>query len=268
MGGKVPSPAKVFIDENKKISSIDEIVEYILPIYYVKSPLRPHEKEKIKSSWNIIVTNRAQEFYRLKKDDPEHTPCHNPMEFFANRFYRRLIEVHPTCQVMFNKSTFKQGQLLMNMISLIVSALDTKDQVKFEGIIKSLAEGHNRIGVRSVDCKKAKLFFLSDYCSHPNCLFPTDSIFGEVLFWTLRLTLGTEIYDTVTNTGWVKLYSSLLRIIIPIAVKYEKGHKDALELSRTKRLKPILQLTDDHILPGDHGNEENRVRTASDETEK
>lgn len=78
-----------------------------------------------------------------------------------------------------------------------------------------------------------------------------DSIFGEVLFWTLRHTLGQEVYDAGTHTAWVKLYSRMLDIIIPIVVEYEQANYEAIQRVQCKRLQPILQISNTMILPAD-----------------
>ncbi len=49
----------------------------------------------------------------------------------------------------------------------------------------------------------------------------TDGIFGEVLFYTLRKTLGTETYSAEIHYAWVKVMSRILRVMIPIVVRYE-----------------------------------------------
>lgn len=65
--------------------------------------------------------------------------------------------------------------------------------------------------------------------------YDTDGIFGEVLFFILRLTLGDD-YDAVAHTGWVKIFSRILRIVVPIAVAYEIANEPAIETLTTKRV--------------------------------
>lgn len=48
-----------------------------------------------------------------------------------------------------------------------------------------------------------------------------DGIFGEVLFYTLRKTLGPEAYSTAVQYAWVKVMSRILRVIIPMVVRFE-----------------------------------------------
>lgn len=138
-----------------KETSIESLIEFLLPIYYVKRSMTLKEMGLVQSTWKMVVNNQAEEFYRLKREDPTNTPCATPMDYFANRFYRRLIEIHPTCYALFTKSTLKQGTLLRNMITMIVTGLEKDDEEpeKLKKIFTRLAEGHNRLGVRSVECK-------------------------------------------------------------------------------------------------------------------
>lgn len=66
-----------------------------------------------------------------------------------------------------------------------------------------------------------------------------DGIFGEVLFYILRLTLG-EDYDAVAHSGWIKIYSRILRIVIPIAMDYEIANKPTIDSLTTKRVSNLM----------------------------
>ena len=43
---------------------------------------------------------------------------------------------------------------------------------------------------------------------------------GEVLFYTLKSCLGPE-YDSATHKVWVKIFSRMLMVIVPVAVSFE-----------------------------------------------
>lgn len=47
-------------------------------------------------------------------------------------------------------------------------------------------------------------------------------IVGECLIWTLTRVLGPA-FDDKTKIAWVKIYSIMLSIIIPVAVKEERS---------------------------------------------
>ncbi len=67
-----------------------------------------------------------------------------------------------------------------------------------------------------------------------------DGIFGEVLFWTIKLAVGKTHYDTTTHTAWVKIYSRMLSIILPLAVKYELQHKETVRQYDVKRMQSFV----------------------------
>lgn len=52
---------------------------------------------------------------------------------------------------------------------------------------------------------------------------------GEVLFWTLRQCLGDIIYDAEMHGLWVRLFSKVLSIMIPLAVRYELADGAGIE---------------------------------------
>lgn len=75
-----------------------------------------------------------------------------------------------------------------------------------------------------------------------------DGIFGEVLFWTLKLTVGKEVYDIITHTAWIKIYSRMLFIILPIVVKYELENKDSMMKIGMKRMKSFIVSTEENSI--------------------
>lgn len=91
------------------------------------------------------------------------------------------------------------------------------------------------------------------------CFLFLDSIFGECLFWTLKTVLGIENYDTATNRAWIKFYSKMLSIILPLAIEYELKHPDSLEKFRYRRLRSnsLVDPNPDHDLL------ENAVKSAA-----
>lgn len=46
-------------------------------------------------------------------------------------------------------------------------------------------------------------------------------VIGEVLFWSLQKILG-DAYTRRVEEAWTKVFSSMLRIIVPIAVAFER----------------------------------------------
>lgn len=66
-----------------------------------------------------------------------------------------------------------------------------------------------------------------------------DGLFGEVLFWTIKSCLGSEVYTVQTHLAWIKFFSKILAVIIPLVVKYEIGHKGEIKQCEEKRMKSV-----------------------------
>jgi hemoglobin-like flavoprotein len=48
----------------------------------------------------------------------------------------------------------------------------------------------------------------------------TDGVVGEVLFWAIRSCVG-DLYTFDTHKAWVKIYSRMLKTMVPVAVAHE-----------------------------------------------
>ena len=91
-----------------------------------------------------------------------------------------------------------QGKALVKMIALVKNNADTL-VVSLQG----LARGHAYKGVLS-----------NQY-----------AIVGEVLLWTLAKVLGKAGFDAATTRAWIKIYSLMLSVIIPVAIVEERLHR-------------------------------------------
>lgn len=56
---------------------------------------------------------------------------------------------------------------------------------------------------------------------------------GEIIFWTLERVLG-ESYCAVTHSGWTKLYSIILSVMIPIAAASEFHRNECVANAASK----------------------------------
>lgn len=83
------------------------------------------------------------------------------------------------------------------MISMSLNQCD--DKTKFHKAMVDLAERHCERGVKAVEY----------------------GIIGDVLFHTLEITAGA-LYTPPVEACWKKVYSSMLAIIVPLAVNYER----------------------------------------------
>lgn len=107
------------------------------------------------------------------------------------------------------KDVSTQGKFLSSLFSFIFTILDNKK--KFQEKLEELAKGHAAKGVKS-----------SEY-----------AIIGEVMFWTLKLVLGSN-YDVPTHEAWVKIFSQMLSVMVPLSISYELKNNKA-QLERVKR---------------------------------
>ncbi len=69
-------------------------------------------------------------------------------------------------------------------------------------------------------------------------------IFGEVLFWTLRVVLGPDDYDLITHTAWIKFYSRILDVVVPIVLTHEISQSHMVKEFNAKRLMPVIATLD------------------------
>jgi hypothetical protein len=60
------------------------------------------------------------------------------------------------------------------------------------------------------------------------------------LFWTLRVVIGNEDYDIVTHTSWIKFYSRILDVIVPIVLEHEISQSQVAKELNVKRMMPIM----------------------------
>jgi hemoglobin-like flavoprotein len=148
-----------------------------------------------KDSWNHIIEDRSPT-YLEKKQDPlfEHASC---ISWFYFIFYERLFNVHPMCRPLFTSGIVSQGKFLVKMVSLILNCL--KNQTKFVVTMQELAMRHCERGIRGVEY----------------------GIVGDVLFYTLQKSTGS-VYTLEVERAWKKIFSSILKIIVPLCVEYER----------------------------------------------
>ncbi len=147
------------------------------------------------SVWNAILDDASPQ-YILTKDKPgfAYPSCR---AWFYNVFYERLFDIHPLCKPLFTNGVDSIGTFLVKMISISLNQCD--DKHKFHKAMVELAERHCERGVKAVEY----------------------GIVGDVLFYTLELTAGA-LYTPPVEACWKKVFSSMLAIIVPLCVSYER----------------------------------------------
>eukprot|EP01039_Chlorochromonas_danica_P000214 gene214-229_t len=186
----------------------NNVVPLMMPVYYDDQPISNEEMELASNTWKLILTNTSPEFMARRRDPRFQYPtC---IMYFYNSFYQRLFDIHPMARDLF-KDMSSQGKFLVKMISLSLS--EKADPVKYEKTLIKLAEIHCDRGVKAVEY----------------------GLVGDVLFWTIKLCVGGELYTPEVHTAWVKVYSRMLKTMVPVAVEYEMKHG----CSQPKRFRTI-----------------------------
>jgi hypothetical protein len=101
------------------------------------------------------------------------------------------------CRPLFTSGIVSQGKFLVKMVTFILNCI--KHQGKFKTTMQELAMRHCERGVRGVEY----------------------GIVGDVLFYSLHKTTG-PLYTLEVENAWKKIFSSMLSIIVPLCVEYER----------------------------------------------
>lgn len=173
----------------------------LLAVYYIQNAqVTAEDASRARKSWELISKDSGKKFSSLK--GTEGFMHLSALSWFYEAFYARLFDVHPACRPLFKGNMQVQGKALMHMIGGALSLLDNLSELV--GALQKLAKGHNTKGVSAVQY----------------------GIVGEVLLWTFDQVLGPE-FDEATKLSWVKIYSVMLSVIIPVAIKEEMKSLEA-----------------------------------------
>jgi hemoglobin-like flavoprotein len=171
-------------------------VTLMLPVYYIDEPVTIMDIELATISWNLVVNDTSPKYLKYKSEGLIDQP--SCLSWFYVSFYERLFDVHPLSRKLFTTTVNSQGKFLVMMISACLKQLDHPE--RFAASMITLAEKHCERGVRS-----------NEY-----------GIVGDVLFYSLQKCLGSESYSEPTERAWIKIYSSMLKHIVPRALHHEK----------------------------------------------
>ena len=203
----------------------EEIVLLMMPVYYIPQvEVTSNDILACQNVWNLILDEKSIEYQNYLKtitiaaaatttiatttitsttvattnNTIQPKSC---IEWFYSIFYDRLFNVHPLCRPLFTKGIESLGTFLVQMISLTLSQL--RDSLKFKKTMRSLAIRHCERGVKAIEY----------------------GIIGEVLFYALKKCLGLVSYTIEVENSWKKVYSAMLREIVPLVVNYERNGK-------------------------------------------
>jgi hemoglobin-like flavoprotein len=169
--------------------------EVNLPSYY--SELTVNHKDYIQAniSWKSIVEGTCKHYIHLKRSKKitENT-C---ITWFYKILYHRLFHILPEVESMFKRDIHKQGKM---MVTMITDMLESYYNPKILDVMRDLTISHIKYGVHSYH-------FI---------------IMGDALFYALDRVLGDDFTNDCAN-AWKKIYSSILRVIIPIYNQKEEN---------------------------------------------
>lgn len=174
-------------------NSDHENPEVKYPQYFIGDEVTHEDLHYACQSWALIVEDRGEEY--LVNKDEINTYC---VTWFYTLFYSRLFDIAPETKTLFRREIDQQGKMIVSLITFALNSF-YEDSENLRSKLQKLATAHAAYGVVS-----------SQY-----------NQMGEVLFWTLSKVLGSQFCEP-TKLAWVRIYSSLLKIILPVAVEEEK----------------------------------------------
>lgn len=129
---------------------VDPMVSLIMPVYYSKELITTEELSAAIECWKMIVGNNSAHFNALRSSGEVGFP--NCLEYFFHIFYHRMWDVHPVSKTLFHGSINKQGSFVSRFISVSLDHIG--DEAKWQRLFQHLAEGHNKMGIKGVECKQ------------------------------------------------------------------------------------------------------------------
>ena len=215
MGGG-PCTAARHIELGKSQQSV---VKLMMPLYFDPIDCTVEEHRLAEDCWNLVLTDKAPMFLEKKGTDGfAYASC---VTFFYDNFYVRLFDIHPASKELFKSGMKGQGKFLVMMLSLALSELAQPAQ--FEKSLLRLADIHYKRGVKAVECKNFCFLVIVAL------MLRLDAVVGDVLFWTLRKVMGEAYYTLELHKVWVKIYSRMLKTLVPAGVALElKGDESTV----------------------------------------
>ena len=188
---------------------VDEIAHLMMPSYYIKNAVVTEQDIILaRASWKHITDGTSPAFYQYRASGTnESSTC---LSWFYDTFYKRLFDVNPDARSLFKTNMQSQGRVLVGMISTALNQLKNPDS--FGILLTELTHNHSRRGIRGLQY----------------------GIIGDVLFWSLHKCVGS-VYDATTSVSWIKIFSYMLSIIVPIAVQDEID--EIINMNKSNKLK-------------------------------
>lgn len=159
----------------------------------------------IAESWQYALSGEASPFLEAKSKNSHLTP----LVFFFDIFYEMFFKLCPEAKAKFTMKISSQGRMFASLFKYLVSVLSENNIAKLTVTMEQLAVVHNQRKIAG----------------------PYYSTLGSVLLYALRESTGSEYFTDEKKDAWVRVYSRMMQVIIPIVVAGTKP-SDAVWLKK------------------------------------
>eukprot|EP00981_Chlorochromonas_danica_P008459 scaffold2193_cov179-Ochromonas_danica.AAC.38 len=207
------------------VEEFDKVCGLMLPTYFDREPLTEEKLALASTVWHIILNNGAPRYVTLCKSPSFKEQYPNAVLYFTDVFFNRLFDVHPNFIPALSRIK-DRVKFVSDVIAFALS--DLSDDDVFDQALDRFAHVHHNRGVRAIECKCTTtdqvvvviLIVVNTAC------FLSDGLFGEVLLYAFQQTMGAIAFSPDIYHAWALVYSRILNVVLPIAVKLDLEEKD------------------------------------------
>jgi hemoglobin-like flavoprotein len=177
----------------QSIMSIASIDCYRYPLYYDPDEVTAKDVELTIQSLHMIQENSPSSVVDTN------TVSATASDYFWKLLFMRLKDQNEPAIKIFEDNGHHSKKFLVRLLEMAWSL--SSDTEKFKSAVSDFAIVNCRFGIPPEDYGAV----------------------GDALFWTLGSILGPKIYDWRMERAWIRLYSSILTILIPIVTKLDSA---------------------------------------------
>ena len=202
-----------------------EFYTSLLPSYFIPDvDLNSINFDAANEAWKRIIESRAQRYTDLKSapETQEEFETKSCLMWFYDHFYE-LSYLHDESSRSLYKGNIKiQSKALVGMIGMILNQFKVKNAETLTKSLHAVAKGHCiKRGVRAYQ-------------------YP---IVGEVLLKTFSTCLDEKEWDDETSLAWRQMFSLVLQITLPAAIKEETLLSSEQQEEAATQLKTHMEST-------------------------
>eukprot|EP00640_Fibrocapsa_japonica_P004188 CAMPEP_0113937088 /NCGR_PEP_ID=MMETSP1339-20121228/3790_1 /TAXON_ID=94617 /ORGANISM="Fibrocapsa japonica" /LENGTH=224 /DNA_ID=CAMNT_0000939729 /DNA_START=79 /DNA_END=753 /DNA_ORIENTATION=+ /assembly_acc=CAM_ASM_000762 len=199
------------VSRSEDLDVMLEVEHYIPPSFHMEPKILPHHARMCQESWErikvgntVAFTNHTSEL-ESNVESKDELGFNTPEIYFIADFYRFLFDRLPSTKPLFTNID-KQYVMLAKVIEIIISTCN-EEQVSTQMLV-DLTERHNKLKI------------------HP-------AFYGEFCYSflvTIKKHMDTE-WTSELNHAWCTMFSVVLRIMVPVAVKGFREWSDGASTS-------------------------------------